>query len=611
MNIFEILKLFKGKEKNNKNKIKKADIKKAGLEIYPSYLDSSNFKYIKIDDKYMASLVIYDYPYTIAFGQIIDSIDKTYLYDMSMYISKLDTIQVLKNISYNISNSKAEIKTTTESRIDLDILNKQEDDLKKLRRDIQINNEDVYRFNLVITFYSYSESELFKILKEFQSKLFSKQIYSNITNFRNLDFYLLTLPLNNYSNNLINKTYRNMTTSALCNNFPFYTRSVFDKNGVIFGYTKNDNKITIIDIFDKKYLNSNVTIFGSSGSGKSYFTKLLITRNFFKGKIQYIFDIEGEYINLAKSLKIPVLSFGTRTINNLNIMDIYESDIKINGKDTLSEKIKEIIEFFKLAEKFTNNEIIKLKGYIKKAYLNKGITDKIGSLYVYKEGSKIFLDKKIKYGKMFPNMYELLNIIKEDSLKEKITSVINEYEVFANYTNIDFFKGCVFNMNNLTNTNIKKLHIISYYILNKLLNYLKNNCYNENLIINIDEIWKYIVKNKTTDVAGIVSALYKSIRKNNASIVTITQDISDFFNLDEGTYGKNILNNSEFKIFFRIEYSDTDFLSKLNVINKENLFQISRLEKGNMFLGFCNNIAFLKVKASDYEKEIIEGVDKN
>ena len=30
-----------------------------------------------------------------------------------------------------------------------------------------------------------------------------------------------------------------------------------------------------------------------------------------------------------------------------------------------------------------------------------------------------------------------------------------------------------------------------------------------------------------------------------------------------------------------------------------------------MFLGFCNNIAFLKVKASDYEKEIIEGVDKN
>lgn len=606
----DLFKIF-NKESDNLTSVRKVSAKKNNFNFCPSYLDSTNFKYLRIDDKYIASLVIYDYPYTVAFGQIIDSIDKTYLYDMSMYISKLDTIQVLKNISYNISNSKAEIKTTADSRIDADILTKQEDDLKKLRRDIQINNEEVYRFNFIITFYSYSESELFRILKEFQSKLFSKQIYSNITNFRNLDFYLLTLPLNNYSSRLISKTYRNMTTSALCNTFPFYTRSVFDKDGVIFGYTRNDNKITIIDIFDKKYLNSNLAIFGSSGSGKSYFSKLLITRNFFKGKIQYIFDIEGEYLNLAKNLDIPVISFGSNITRSLNIMDIYEIDIKINGKETLNEKIKEIVQFFNLAGNFTSDEILQLKEYIKITYLNKGITKDLNSLYIYKDGSKIFLNKRIKNGKMFPNLYELLNVINEKNLKEKLLYVINEYKVFANYTNVDLFKSCVFDMNNLTNINIKKLHIVSYYILNKLLGYIKNNYYSEKLIIYIDEVWKYITKNKITDVAGIIASLYKSIRKNNASIVTITQDISDFFNLDEGNYGKNILNNSEFKIFFKIEYSDTEFLNKLNIISKENLSQISRLEKGNMLLGFCNNIVFLKVKASDYEKEIIEGVEEN
>ena len=47
-------------------------------------------------------------------------------------------------------------------------------------------------------------------------------------------------------------------------------------------------------------------------------------------------------------------------------------------------------------------------------------------------------------------------------------------------------------------------------------------------------------------------------------------------------------------------------------MSKENLFEISRLEKGNMMLGFCNNITLLKVKSSKYENEIIEGIkDEN
>lgn len=603
------MKIF-NKEKSNLSLDKEKESTNT-YPIYPSYVDSSNFKYIKIDDKYVASLVIYDYPYSIEFGQIIDSIDKTYLFDLSMYISKLDTIKVLKNISYNISNSKAEIKTTDESRIDADILNKQESDLKNLRRDIQINNEEVFKFNLVITFYAYEEKELFKILKEFQSKLFSKQIYSNITNFRNLDFYLLSLPLNNYSNKLIDKTYKNITTSALCNIFPFYTRSVFDKNGVIFGYTKKENKISIIDIFDTKYLNSNITIFGSSGSGKSYFTKLLLLRNFLKNKVQYIFDIEGEYVNLAKKLNIPVISFSNNLNNHLNIFDIYESDIDINKESVLNLKIEEIISFFTKAGSFENNEITSLKEYIKKLYKTKNITEDISSLYVEENEGKVYLNKQVKFGKMFPNMYELVNLIKEESLKEKIAKISSEYKMFADYSDFNFFETCIFDTSNLTDIDNKKLYIASYYILNILLKYLKNNTYQKNVIIYIDEIWKYIINNKITDIAGIVTSLYKSIRKNKASIVTITQDISDFFELYGGSYGKNILNNSEFKIFFKLEYSDTEILSKLNIMNSDNLLEISRLEKANMLLGFCNNIAVLKIKASEYEKYLIEGDEKN
>jgi type IV secretory pathway VirB4 component len=60
--------------------------------------------------------------------------------------------------------------------------------------------------------------------------------------------------------------------------------------------------------------------------------------------------------------------------------------------------------------------------------------------------------------------------------------------------------------------------------------------------------------------------LYKTIRKLNAAIVTITQDISDFFSKDMGIYGKSIFNNSFIKMFFKVEYSDSEILQKMRDI---------------------------------------------
>ena len=96
------------------------------FNFFPSFIDNSNFNYLKVDDKYIASLVIYDYPVKIYFTQIINSIEKKYMYDVSIYIQKLDTLKVLKDISYNLSNYKSELKTTNKNQIDIDLLNKQQ-----------------------------------------------------------------------------------------------------------------------------------------------------------------------------------------------------------------------------------------------------------------------------------------------------------------------------------------------------------------------------------------------------------------------------------------------------------------------------------------------------
>ena len=71
--------------------------------------------------------------------------------------------------------------------------------------------------------------------------------------------------------------------------------------------------------------------------------------------------------------------------------------------------------------------------------------------------------------------------------------------------------------------------------------------------------------------------MYKTIRKRNASIISITQDISDFFEYKNGAYASSILNNSCFKVFFK-----TNFTTQIEKIEEFDIDKsdVSTLKKG-------------------------------
>lgn len=100
---------------------------------------------------------------------------------------------------------------------------------------------------------------------------------------------------------------------------------------------------------------------------------------------------------------------------------------------------------------------------------------------------------------------------------------------------------------------------------------------------------------------------FKTIRKKKAGIVVATQDISDFFTYENGEFGKSILNNSQFKLFFKMEYINTSVLNSINMISNDVVDSISRLKRGQALLNVANYNMVLDIKSSDYENEIIEG----
>ena len=279
-------------------------------DVLPTCIDNTKFRYLKVDDIYISSLIITNYPRYSNFLEIISSFPKDIKYDLAMYYEKQDSMKVLKDLTYSISTSGSEIKTINKNQIDIDLLDRNMKDAANLRKEIQIKGEEIFFFSLVITLFDKTKEQLLKSIHNIQSKLYAKNIISECANFRQLDSYLFSLPINYFDNKFLEIIRKNLTTSALSNQFPFISTSFFDKQGIMFGFYKEGNKICNIDVFDKKYMNSNMCILGTSGAGKSFFTKLIIIRNYLSSHAQFIFDIEGEYEIITNNLNLPYINFG-------------------------------------------------------------------------------------------------------------------------------------------------------------------------------------------------------------------------------------------------------------------------------------------------------------
>src|SRR3989344_2977766 len=113
---------------------------------------------------------------------------------------------------------------------------------------------------------------------------------------------------------------RNIHTKGLSAFFPFSSPFLdIEAEGILLGLNKN--KIPYIkDIF--KLTNANGLILATSGSGKSYFTKLLISRQFMNDTDIIIIDPQGEYTNITHHYKGEVITISKNSQTVINPLDL-------------------------------------------------------------------------------------------------------------------------------------------------------------------------------------------------------------------------------------------------------------------------------------------------
>ena len=573
-------------------------------KISPEYINNNNPKYLEIDDLYFSGLIICNYNREYEDLILKNLIDTNINMNISIFYEKQDTIKTIRELTYHIGNVGVEIKDSSDNRQDIDIAAFTYNDAKYIRKQMQVNNEDLYFLYMYIEVFSEDKKELQYLVNKVEGILQSNGLQSKKAYFREEQTFLSTLPLGENNMDVKNASKRNVLTNGLIATYPFISSSIFDEEGIFIGTNIYNDSLIFIDRYNNnKYKNSNICIFGTSGAGKSFFTKLLILRSRLLGIEQYIIDPEREYTKICSKLNGTLLKIGPSSKTYVNILDIRKESIEDGEEGYLATKIGKLIGFFNLIfGELNEEEKGVLEEKIIECYKEKNITFNDDSLYTYKNKKRKFKEKE-----EMPKLEDLYNVFNKYG-KTKIFAIKlipfikGSLKFFNNYTNVELNNNLIVaDVYELGEENLK----YGMYIFTELFWDKTKKDRKIKKAIYLDEIWRLIGVTSNKNVASFIYKIFKTIRKYGGSAVAITQDVSDLFSLDNGTYGRSLLNNSSIKVFFSLEEENIKVLGEYANLSEKEKIEIKSLKRGECLMFVGDNHILANIESDDFEKEII------
>ena len=579
-------------------------------EITPAYINTNNPKYIEIDNIYYSGLIIVNYNRENIELILKKIIDENINMNISIFYEKQNPYRIIRDLTYNIANVGVDLKDGKTNAMEVDIAAFTYNDAKYIRKEIQVNNEDIYFLYIYLNIFSNNEKELEFLLNKVEGILESNGMQTRRANFRQEQIFLATIPFFINKKEIKNSAKRNVLTTGLTGTYPFISSTIFDENGIFYGTNIYNESLVFVDRYcEEKYKNANMCIFGTSGSGKSYFTKLQIIRYFLLGIEQYVIDPDREYISIAENLDGTIIKIGPSSKTYLNVLDIRQESIE-DEKGYLATKISRLIGFFNLIfGKLDEEEKAILEEKIIKCYKEKGITFDDDTLFK-NDKNKINIKPIFKKSEDMPILEDLYNILGEDEKTKKmqiklIPFVKGSLNFFNNYTNIELNnKLIIADIYELGEENLKYgMYLFTDLFWDKIKKDRKIK-----KAIYLDEVWRLIGITSNKDVASFIYKIFKTIRKFGGSSIAITQDISDLFSLENGTYGKSIINNSSNKVFFSLEEENISILSEYTKLSEKEKIEIRTLKRGECLIFAGNEDILTKIESAEFEEKIINKI---
>ena len=114
---------------------------------------------MEIDNIYYSGIIIVNY-YREYNDLILRKIlDSNLNMNISIFYEKQDPYKIIRNLTYHIANIGVDLKEENQNKQDIDIAAFTYNDAKYIRKEMQVNNEDLYYLYIYINIFSKSNEE--------------------------------------------------------------------------------------------------------------------------------------------------------------------------------------------------------------------------------------------------------------------------------------------------------------------------------------------------------------------------------------------------------------------------------------------------------------------
>ena len=403
------------------------------------------------------------------------------------------------------------------------------------------NNEDFYYAAILVTVTAASVKDLEWRIGEIRKLMVSQDMNLQLCNFRQEAAFLSSLPLCAPDAALFKKYRRNILTSTAASFYPFVSFELCDTNGVLLGVNKYNNSLVSLDNFNTRIYKNANMAILGTSGAGKTFTMQLIARR----------------MRLAGT---PVYIIAP-----------------LNGHEVYRQVLDEAIVI---------------------TYRNKGIT--------YDNAS---LDDPANPGQYreMPILGDLHTVLSAAPETRRIANILNRLvhgsaSSFNRQTNVKLDNSYV--VIDISELSGDLLTVGMYIGLDYMWDKAKEDLTRRKQIF-IDEVWQIIGASSNALAANYVFEAVKTIRGYGGGVLVATQDLNDFFSLEDGKYGRGILNNCKIKIILNLEEEEAQRVQSVLKLTDAEIDNITRFERGSALIVTNSNNVTVDMRCSEEEKDLI------
>lgn len=580
--------------------------------ISPQALQFHN-SHIQFGDLQARVLVVTDFPSSVGAAWLA-RITRISGVTTSMHITPTNAADLVEDISKAIGEyesrlqegGKALLRQRTEQALK---------DAEKLLKDIDQEQQNVFYLTLLIFITADDIESLNRRTKQVEAALAAARMRGRTLLFRQEQGLNSVGPWAILDPTIQKAGGRNMPSETIAAAFPFVSDGINDASGIMLGRDR-DGGLVILDMWQRggDRTNSNWTILGKPGTGKSYLAKMLLLREYAQGARVIIIDPEREYKGMCLLLGGSWVNVagGRGRINPLQIRKLpIEQDEEGEEEKSFYDAQSPLGLHLQILRTFFSLYFRDL-GDVERAVLEDALIE------VYKEkGIDFFTEPDNISPDKWPIMSDLYQYVleKQNSQPELYQRLAILLRRAAEGADAALWNGAttalpdsdfiVLDVHELQNADDSVKRTQYFNVLSYAWNLIEQDR-QESIILHVEEAWM-LADEQTPQALAFLRDTSKRIRKYMGALTTASQNVIDFLDPAVARYGQAILDNPTYKVLLGQGDKDLQALTSLMHLTEAEQDLLQSAKRGEGLLVAGNQRIHIKIESAPFEAPYLVG----